>query len=74
MNPLIDFFRVMGSERRFEIFLHLQKHNIAAVCDIADLLEVSEPVASFHLKKLVRIGVVKQNRVGKYTLSSVCIN
>lgn len=70
MTELIELFRALGSERRFKIFLHLQENKEATVCDIAKLLDVSEPAACFHLKKLLRVGIIQQRRDGKFTISS----
>ena len=69
MLEIVELFRTLGSERRFKIFLHLQENKEAAVCDIADLLNVSEPAACFHLKKLLRAGVIQQERDGKFVFS-----
>lgn len=69
MKPLADFFKALGSERRLNIFLYLHKYKEVAVCDIADMLGISEQATSLHLKQLARAGLIEQNRAGRVVLS-----
>ena len=70
MEPLVELFRALGNSRRLKGFIYLHKNGGAAVCDLAEELGISEQATSFHLKKLARAGIIKQNKVGKFVISS----
>ncbi|HBL39872.1 TPA: hypothetical protein DDZ10_04380 [Candidatus Uhrbacteria bacterium] len=70
MNSFIDLCRALGNERRVRMYISIHERGQLAVCDLADEIGISEPAASFHLKKLLRVGLIKQRRDGKFTLSS----
>lgn len=71
MQILADFFRALGSERRLAIWVHLNESGSACVLDLASELGISEEATSKHLKKLVRVGLIEQNREGEYVRSAV---
>jgi len=70
MQPLVEFCRALGSERRFQLYQIIHEREGLAVCDLAEEMGLSEPATCFHLKKLLRVGLIKQSRIGKFTVSS----
>ena len=69
MKLLADFFRALGNERRLAIWLYLHDYGSAAVIDLAEFMRISEEATSKHLKKMARVGLIKQTRRGEYVLS-----
>jgi DNA-binding transcriptional ArsR family regulator len=69
MQLFVDFCRALANERRVSMFILIQKQMEMSVCELADAFGITEQAASFHLKKLLKVGLVRQRRDGKYTLS-----
>lgn len=61
---LSELFRVLGDETRTRI-LYLLSLREMCVCDIADVLEMSLPAVSHHLRLLKLMRIVKYRREGK---------
>lgn len=72
-SGLSKIFRALSDENRLTIVrVFLEKHNLC-VSELANLLHVSVPAASAHLKILEAAGVVARNRAGQnvcYSISS----
>ena len=67
---LSEIFRVLGDETRTKI-LYLLAHKELCVCDMAELLDMTLPAISHHLRILKALRLVKYRREGKivyYTL------
>lgn len=61
---LSELFKVLGDETRTRI-LYLLSLQEMCVCDIADVLEMSLPAVSHHLRLLKLMRIVKYRREGK---------
>lgn len=67
---LSELFKVLGDETRTKI-LYLLAHRELCVCDMAQILDMSLPAVSHHLRLLRALRLVKYRRQGKmvyYTL------
>jgi ArsR family transcriptional regulator len=67
---LSELFRVLGDETRTKIIYLLSEEELC-VCDLAELLEMSLPAISHHLRLLKAMRLVRYRREGKqvyYTL------
>lgn len=67
---LSELFRVLGDETRTKIIYLLSEQELC-VCDLAELLDMSMPAISHHLRLLKTMRLVKYRREGKqvyYTL------
>lgn len=58
-------FNALGDPMRFSVFQLLMKHRGICVSDIASILEVSVPAASYQLKMLEMVGLIRRERQGK---------
>ena len=58
-------FRALGDPVRFKVFMLLMRHRNLCVSDIANVLNVSVPAASYHLKALELVGLARRERDGK---------
>jgi len=57
-------FSLAGNQVRMKILFTLWKQDKLCVCDISDVLEMSIPAVSQHLRKLKDGNVVSSDRVG----------
>ena len=58
-------FNALGDPMRFATFRLLMRHRDICVSDIANILEVSTPAASYQLKMLEMVGLIRRERQGK---------
>lgn len=58
-------FNALGDPMRFATFRLLMKHRDICVSDIANILGVSTPAASYQLKMLEMVGLIRRERKGK---------
>lgn len=71
MDTLTKFFKAMSDETRLRI-IALLSNKAYCVCELSEILELSQPKISKHLSKLRDIGFVKTKREAQfifYTLS-----
>ncbi len=59
LNTLADLLSVVGNAARLKIVYLLYAHNELCVCDLAEVLEMSESAISQHLRKLKDKHIVK---------------
>jgi len=67
---LSELFKVLGDETRTKI-LYLLSIQELCVCDLAELLELSLPAISHHLRLLKAMRLVKYRRDGKQVFYSL---
>ncbi len=67
---LSELFKVLGDETRTRI-LYLLSLQELCVCDIADIMEMSLPAVSHHLRLLKAHRIVKYRREGKQVYYSL---
>ena len=58
-------FNTLGDTTRFTIFQILVKRKDACVSDIADIVGITVPAASHHLKILEMNGLARKERMGQ---------
>lgn len=63
MQTLIEFLKAMSDPTRLKMIKLLQTEELA-VCEIAFVLNVSQPTVSQHLRKLERLGLIVERREG----------
>ncbi|HEX5797682.1 MAG TPA: metalloregulator ArsR/SmtB family transcription factor [Candidatus Saccharimonadales bacterium] len=71
VTRLAGAFDALGEPRRCTIFRNLLKKKEINVGDIASLLDISEPLASQHLKVLLNAELVQKIKKGKNVYYSV---
>ncbi len=57
--------KALGSVARLTIVYHLVHHEEITVTALTDLLGISQPLVSWHLRKLRRAGLIETRRVGR---------
>lgn len=71
MQDLPMYFRVLADRKRFQILRYLARHDEVAVSDLGTELRMSQPLISWHLRKMRRIGLVTTRRSGRLVLCSL---
>lgn len=66
----IDLFKALSDETRFRIVCSLLEGELCA-CKIPKIVGKAQPTVSLQLKKLVRLGVLKKRRQGKFVHYSI---
>ena len=64
MDKIIEFFKVLSDETRFRIIMILQEKELC-VCEMCEILQISQPNMSRNLSKLKDLGMVKDKRQGQ---------
>lgn len=67
---LSEIFKVLGDETRTRI-LYLLAHGELCTCDLAEVLDMSLPAVSHHLRLLRMVRLVKNRRDGKNVFYSL---
>lgn len=71
MQDLPVYFRVLADRKRFQILRYLAQHDEVAVSELGMHLHMSQPLISWHLRKMRRIGLVTTRRSGRMVLCSL---
>lgn len=61
MNSLLNFFKLLSDETRMRIILLLSQKELC-VCEMCNIMELSQPKVSRHLSKLRDMSLVKTER------------
>ncbi|QNK54975.1 metalloregulator ArsR/SmtB family transcription factor [Paenibacillus sp. PAMC21692] len=69
---MAEQLKLLGDKTRLTIVAMLNERALC-VCDIAELLETSQPNASQHLRKLKAAGLVSETRKGQWIYYSLHI-
>ena len=64
MRTIARLFKALSEETRLEILALLFRHGELCVCDVEEVLEVSQSKASRHLRYLLGAGLVEDRRDG----------
>ncbi|MDO3676036.1 ArsR/SmtB family transcription factor [Paenibacillus ehimensis] len=72
INEIADNLKLLGDKTRLTM-LALLKERALCVCDIVELLDISQPNASQHLRKLKSAGLVNETRKGQWIYYSLTI-
>lgn len=65
--------KALGDMARLTIVYHLAHAQEVTVTDLADLLGISQPLVSWHLRKLRRAGIITTRRAGRQAYCSLNI-
>jgi ArsR family transcriptional regulator len=65
VRDLRTYYRALGDDTRLRILQLLATEGEHTVTELAERLRLSQPLLSWHLRRLRRAGVVKTIRVGR---------
>ena len=66
MNSAPSFFRALGDETRWRI-VRLVMDRALCVCELADILKMSQSSVSSHVQIIRKAGLLESERCGKWT-------
>ncbi|RUT45547.1 ArsR family transcriptional regulator [Paenibacillus anaericanus] len=72
IDTMAETFKLLGDKSRLTI-LGLLKEKELCVCNIVDMMQMSQPSISQHLRKMKAGGLVKEVCKGKWTYYSLTI-
>lgn len=70
LEQLVEEFKTLGDKTRLRILGLLQKRELC-VCDLQEVLAISQPGVSQHMRRLRLNGLVKERREGQWTYYSL---
>lgn len=65
LNQMSNLLALAGNEVRLKILYLLEEENELCPCDLADILEMSIPAVSQHLRKMKDGNLIKTRRSGQ---------
>ncbi len=68
---LSNILNVSGNDVRLKILFLLQQEKRLCPCDLSDILEMTLPAISQHLKKMRLAGIVQQDRIAQTIFYSI---
>ena len=71
LYELKTILKALAGVARMTIVYHLVHQQEITVTDLTDLLGISQPLVSWHLRKLRRAGVISTRRVGRQVYCSL---
>lgn len=74
LETLADLLAAAGNSQRLKILYLLHAHREMCVCDLAEVLELTDSAVSQHLRKLKDKNVVKTRREGQTIFYSLVPN
>ncbi len=74
LETLAELLAVAGNSQRLKILYLLHVHHEMCVCDLAEVLELTDSAVSQHLRKLKDRNLVKTRRAGQTIFYSLVPN
>lgn len=78
LKPIEKIAKALGDKNRLNILLHITKKGGCAPCaEIHDVIDLTQPSVSHHVKILVEAGLIEAEKEGrnyKYTLNEDILN
>lgn len=71
INSFSTLLSISGNEVRLKILFLLQQEKRLCPCDLSDILDMTVPAISQHLKKMREVGLVQQNRIAQTIFYSI---
>jgi ArsR family transcriptional regulator len=65
VRDLRSYYRALGDDTRLRVLQLLATEGEHTVTELAERLRLSQPLLSWHLRRLRRAGIVKTVRVGR---------
>lgn len=70
LEVMVEEFKVLGDKTRLRILSLLQERELC-VCDLTEVLEISQPGVSQHMRRLRQTGFVNERREGQWIYYSL---
>ena len=73
IQHMADHFKLLGDKSRLTMMALLKEREEICVCEFVEMMEMSQPGVSQHLRKLKTAGLVRENRKGQWIYYSLHI-
>ncbi|WP_281887395.1 metalloregulator ArsR/SmtB family transcription factor [Paenibacillus sp. YYML68] len=73
LGVMSEQYKLLGDKSRLTILAFLRERELC-VCEIVDLLKMSQPNVSQHLRKLKAAGLVQENRKGQWIYYALTVS
>lgn len=70
IEAMVEEFKVLGDKTRLRILSLLQGRELC-VCDLTEVLEISQPGVSQHMRRMRQAGFVNERRGGQWVYYSL---
>ncbi|HOF50139.1 MAG TPA: metalloregulator ArsR/SmtB family transcription factor [Candidatus Colwellbacteria bacterium] len=70
-SPCVKCFGSLGIDSRMKIYKFLKENGKSTVSSIVDILELTQPTVSYHLKEMKDAGLLNSSKSGKEVFYSV---
>src|SRR5699024_12829535 len=70
MDKAADILKLLGNETRLTMLKILDDHD-CCVCEFVEIFQASQPSISQHIRKLIDIGLVKEEIRGQWIFYSI---
>ena len=70
-RDLKRMIKALAGVARLTIVYHLARQEAVTVTDLADQLDISQPLVSWHLRKLRHAGLIQMHRSGRQVYCSL---
>lgn len=70
LDLIVEEFKILGDKTRLRI-INLLRERELCVCDLTEVLQISQPGVSQHLRRLRQGNIVKERRGGQWTYYSL---
>ena len=71
LSDISQVLNLSGNEARLKILHLLHREGEMCPCDLSDVLEMTVPAVSQHLRKLKDVGMIKDKKVGQTIFYSI---
>lgn len=69
----LECFSLLSIKTRFAIFNFLNREKKGVkVGDLVNLTGLTQPTVTYHIKRLVKVGIVKKKKMGRQVCCLVC--
>ncbi len=73
--PCVECFKSLGVPSRHKIYAYLKNEGEATVSELVNLVSLTQPTVSYHLKDMQKHGLLNSRKAGKavfYSINSTC--
>jgi len=70
-----ECFKALGVPSRLKIYKFLAEHGKSMVTEVVDVVKLTQPTVSYHLKEMKDLGLLASEKVGKevyYRINPIC--
>lgn len=64
LERIIELLKLLGDPTRMKMFKFLQKGDVY-VCELGEVLRISQPTISQHIRRFKQLGLVREQRRGQ---------